>query len=80
MTAPGADNTRVFTLRKNAANTTLTCTLGAAAVECSTAGGAASAPINFISGDTLDWGDCSTGAAIGGTTTTCTAYLSTNAM
>ena len=79
--APGAGNTRVYTLRQNGANTTLTCTIaGATQNECTTAAGAASAPINFVSGDTLDWGDCSTGAAIGGTTTTCTAYLSTNAM
>jgi hypothetical protein len=43
MAAPGAGNTRTFTLRTNAADTTLTCTVSGTATACDS--GAVTVPV-----------------------------------
>src|SRR5262249_45295455 len=72
------NSTRVLTLRKNGANTAMTCTLTNAGNQCTPAAGAASAPVAYAAGDLLNW---QMGSTIGtgtlpGASVTCVSYVS----
>jgi parallel beta-helix repeat protein len=74
---PGTGSNIVVTLRKNAVNTTLTCTITAAVNTCTTAVGAPSAPIAFAASDLLDWDAVSTkGTTLNGGNISCASYVS----
>ena len=76
--APSNTSSRSFTLRKNlTTDTAMTCTITGAATSCSTAAGAASAPVAFANGDRLDWKTVSTVVtALVGADASCVAYVS----
>jgi hypothetical protein len=74
---PTNTSTRAFTLRQNHGDTAMTCTITNAIKQCTTAAGAASAPIAFAAGDQFDMKQVSVvGTALAATQGTCVAYAS----
>jgi hypothetical protein len=73
--APGGTSTRIFTLEKAGVATAMTCTITSAVKTCTPAAGAASAPIAYVAGDTIDYTETATVAPVTANGS-CVAYVS----
>lgn len=75
--APGGTSTRAFTLRKNAGNAALTCTIASGATTCVTTAGANSAPVSLAANDKYDLQQVSVlGTSLAAANGSCVFYAS----